>query len=79
MYGNKNSNMDSILYYIELGNVIIDSYRNSSITVIFHGKEISILSFERDKDVDSNTENRYYFSQRLRKCEVHKPDNNFFI
>lgn len=62
------------MYYTPSQSAYIHPYGNSNITVIFHGKDISI----RNGNINNEIENRYYFKEQLDNCNINKPGNSFF-
>nr|WP_253309125.1 ankyrin repeat domain-containing protein [Rickettsia endosymbiont of Ceutorhynchus assimilis] len=77
IYERKSSRGYGHIYYITSQNTFIDVTSNYTIDVIFNGSNILLNSHGIDNQ-GSSAQNRYYFTNQLSNCDVHKQGTNFF-
>ncbi|WP_353272555.1 ankyrin repeat domain-containing protein [Wolbachia endosymbiont (group A) of Urophora cardui] len=77
IYERKSSRGYGHIYYITSQNTFIDVTSNYTIDVIFNGNNILLNSYGIDNQ-GSSAQNRYYFTNQLSNCDVHKQGTNFF-
>ncbi|BET30838.1 MAG: ankyrin repeat domain-containing protein [Wolbachia endosymbiont of Ephestia elutella] len=67
----------NMLFYIPNNDAFINVTSNYTIDVIFNGKNILLNSYGIDNQ-GSSVQNRYYFTDQLSNCDIHKQGTNFF-
>ncbi|WP_339046586.1 ankyrin repeat domain-containing protein [Candidatus Mesenet endosymbiont of Agriotes lineatus] len=78
LYNRSNSSGPvKMLFYMSNNNAFINVTSNYTIDVIFNGKNILLNSYEIDNQ-GSSVQNRYYFTNQLSNCDIHKQGTNFF-
>ncbi|WP_265024163.1 ankyrin repeat domain-containing protein [Wolbachia endosymbiont (group A) of Epagoge grotiana] len=66
-----------MLFYMSNNNAFINVTSNYTIDVIFNGKNILLNSYGINNQ-GSGIQNRYYFTNQLSNCDIHKQGTNFF-
>jgi len=66
-----------MLFYMSNNNAFINVTSNYTIDVIFNGKDILLNSYGINNQ-GSGIQNRYYFTNQLSNCDIHKQGTNFF-
>ncbi|WP_425385139.1 ankyrin repeat domain-containing protein [Wolbachia endosymbiont (group B) of Schoenobius gigantella] len=66
-----------MLFYMSNNNAFINVTSNYTIDVIFNGENILLNSYGINNQV-SSVQNRYYFTNQLSNCDIHKQGTNFF-
>ncbi|WP_341811544.1 ankyrin repeat domain-containing protein [Wolbachia endosymbiont (group A) of Oxytorus armatus] len=76
---NRNNPSGSVkmLFYMSNNNAFINVTSNYTVDVIFNGKNILLNSYGINNQ-GSSVQNRYYFTNQLSNCDVHKQGTNFF-
>uniref|UniRef100_UPI00057121B3 hypothetical protein n=1 Tax=Wolbachia pipientis TaxID=955 RepID=UPI00057121B3 len=66
-----------MLFYMSNNNAFINVTSNYTIDVIFNGENILLNSYGINNQ-GSSVQNRYYFTNQLSNCDIHKQGTNFF-
>ncbi|WP_353282507.1 ankyrin repeat domain-containing protein [Wolbachia endosymbiont (group A) of Myopa testacea] len=76
---NRNNPSGSVkmLFYMSNNNAFINVTSNYTVDVIFNGKNILLNSYGINNQ-GSSVQNRYYFTNQLSNCDIHKQGTNFF-
>ncbi|WP_353285220.1 ankyrin repeat domain-containing protein [Wolbachia endosymbiont (group A) of Beris morrisii] len=67
----------NMLFYIPNNDAFINVTSNYTVDVIFNGKNILLNSYGINNQ-GSSVQNRYYFTNQLSNCDIHKQGTNFF-
>ncbi len=74
---NNSSGLVKMLFYMSNNNAFLNVTSNYTIDVIFNGKNIVLDSYGASNQ-GRDIQNRYYFTNQLSNCDVHREGINFF-